>query len=58
MRLRFYFTLSFDKCISNNNYAFIILEAYIMALIKIADCIYVFDSRARNNNKLHDIYLI
>ena len=23
-----------------------------------ADCIYVFDSHARNNNKLHDIYLI
>ena len=33
----------------NNNYAFIILKGYIMALIKHSDyCIYVFDSHARN----------
>jgi hypothetical protein len=33
---------------TNNNYAFIILEGYIMALIKTTDCAYVFDSHARN----------
>ena len=33
---------------SDNECAFIILEGYIMGLIKTADCIYMFDSHARN----------
>ena len=33
---------------NDNDCAFIILEGYIMGLIKTADCIYMFDSHARN----------
>lgn len=34
---------------NDNNFAFIILEGYIITLINTVDCIYVFDSHARNN---------
>jgi hypothetical protein len=45
-----YFTLrsALMNTFLNNNYAFIILDGYIMALIKSVDCMYVFDSHARN----------
>ena len=37
-----------------NNFAFIILEGYIIALTNTVDCIYVFDSHARNNFGMPD----
>ena len=40
---------------SSDNYAFIILDGYVMALIKHTDnCIYVFDSHARNEYGMPD----
>ena len=40
---------------SNDNYAFIILDGYVLALIKhINNCIYVFDSHARNEYVIPD----
>ena len=42
------------RSISDNNFAFIILEGYIIALINTVDCIYVFDSHARNNFGMPD----
>ena len=36
------------NALSDNSYAFIILEGYIMALISTVDSIYVFDSHARS----------
>ena len=45
-----YYTLrsALMNAFSNNNYAFIILDGYIMALFKCLDCLYLFDSHARN----------
>ena len=45
-----YFTLRsvLMNAFTDNNYAFIVVEGYIMALINTVDCIYVFDSHARN----------
>ena len=47
-----YYTLrsALMNVFSNNNYAFIILEAYTMALLRSThtDCIYLFDSHSRN----------
>lgn len=45
-----YFTLpsALMNAFSDNDCAFIILEGYIMGLIKNADCIYMLDSQARN----------
>ena len=40
---------------TSDNYAFIILDGYVMALIKHTDnCIYVFDSHARNEYGMPD----
>ena len=39
---------------NDNNFAFIILEGYIIGLINNVDCIYVFDSHARNNFGMPD----
>ena len=39
---------------NDNNFAFIILEGYTVALINTGDCIYVFDSHARNNFGMPD----
>ena len=39
---------------NGNNFSFIILEGYIIALINTVDCIYVFDSHARNNFGMPD----
>lgn len=39
---------------NDNDFAFIILEGYILALINTVDCIYVFDSHVRNNFGMPD----
>ena len=43
-----YFTLrsALMNAFNDNNFAFTILEGYIIALINTVDCIYVFDSHA------------
>ena len=52
-----YFSLqsALMNAFSDNNYAFIILDGYIMALIKYLDCIYVFDSHAHNCCGMPDV---
>ena len=39
---------------NDNNFAFIILEGYTVALINTGDCIYVFDSHARNKQNIQE----